>query len=187
MRWVSVLLWMFAGCAGPPVAPPPGRVFAERVPGVEGLDNFAKINDGLYRGAQPSDEGFRELQRRGIKTVINLRANYSEREAVEALGMKAVDIPLEAGLFEAESPNEAKLKAFFDVVLDPANQPVFVHCLRGKDRTGALSAVFRVEVEGWTAEDAIVEMRSFGFYDPYQGLLAFVRAYTPRGFKPTPR
>lgn len=75
------------------------------------------------------------------------------------------------------------MKQFFDVVLDRAKQPVFFHCAHGRDRTGTMAAPYRIEIDGWTADEAIAEMQAFGFDDVYAGLLEYVRAHKPRGFR----
>jgi hypothetical protein len=64
---------------------------------------------------------------------------------------------------------------------DPAAQPVFFHCRHGKDRTGTMAALYRIEVDGWTNEEAIEEMLAFGYHTIYQDLIDYVRAYEPRG------
>jgi protein tyrosine/serine phosphatase len=50
-------------------------------------------------------------------------------------------------------------------VNDPANAPVYVHCKGGKHRTGALTAVYRITHDNWTAEQAYEEMKQYGFND----------------------
>ncbi len=67
--------------------------------------------------------------------------------------------------------------------LDPKNQPGFFHCARGKDRTGTFAALWRIEVDGWTPDEAIEEMQAFGYHNYFDNLIAFVRDYKPRGFK----
>jgi len=160
-----------------------GKKFARQVQGVPGIENFAKVAPGLFRGGQPDAEGLEYLKRQGIKTVVNLRSSRSEKKEVEALGMAAVEIPLQGDIFGSAPPTEEQLKQFFDVVLDPARQGVFVHCAHGKDRTGTMLALYRMEVEGWTADEAIEEMQAFGYHDTYKDLIAFVRDYKPRGFR----
>src|SRR5436190_428795 len=81
-----------------------------------------------------------------------------------ALGLKVVEIPIRASL-TCDPPNPAQVKQFLDVVTDPANQPVYVHCQYGRDRTGAMCAVYRMEASGWTREEALEEMHAFGFRD----------------------
>ena len=72
-------------------------------------------------------------------------------------------------------------------MLDPAKRPVFVHCALGSDRTGTMMALYRIEADGWTNDEAIREMERFGFHDYYSDLRRFVRDYRPRGFRPPGR
>jgi len=155
-----------------------GRSWAERV---DGIPNMARLRPGLYRGAQPDRDQLRWLRERGFKTVVNLRSHDSDREAVERLGMTCVEIPMKAGLFDADPPTEAQVRRFFEVVLDPDRRPLFFHCAQGKDRTGTMAALYRIEVDGWTPEEAIEEMQAFGYHDFYDDLARFVRSYEPRG------
>src|SRR6476620_6258692 len=60
-----------------------------------GVPRFAVLADGLYRGGQPTDQGFQYLKQKGVRTIINLRAeDNSEAPLVENLGMKYVWIPI---------------------------------------------------------------------------------------------
>jgi tyrosine-protein phosphatase SIW14 len=164
------------------------RPFAQRLPDVAGLDNFARVNPTLYRGAQPTEEGFRQLKAMGVKTVIDFRSYHSTKKQVEAAGLTAVEIPLKADL-GSTPPDDEALKKFFEVVLDPAKQPVYIHCAFGKDRTGTMAAVYRLEVDHWTAEEALQEMEAFGYHNIYRDLINFVKSYKCRGFVqgPAPR
>jgi len=158
-----------------------GRPMATRIAGVPGLENFARVNDRLFRGAQPTAEGYRKLKELGVKTVINFRVHHSYKDEIEAAGMTSVEIPVRADIFGSKPPTEAQVKRFFDVVLDPARQPVFIHCMWGKDRTGTFSALYRMEMDGWTNEEAIEEMQAFGSYANYVDLQKYVKEYKPRG------
>ena len=177
------------GCGrdeGPkPTATTSQRPFAQRLPGVPGLDNFARVNPGLYRGAQPTEEGFKQLKAMGVKTVIDFRSHHSTKKQVEDAGMTPVEIPLKADLGSVPPDDEA-LKKFFEVVLDPARQPVYIHCAFGKDRTGTMAAVYRLEVDRWTPDEALQEMEAFGYHNIYKALIDYVRTYKPRGFVKTP-
>lgn len=183
---VPALIVSSCGPGGNP-PPPTGtttqRAFAQRLPGVPGLDNFARVNPSLYRGAQPTEEGFRQLKAMGIKTVIDFRSHHSTKPQVEAAGMTAVEIPLKADLISVPPDDEA-LKKFFEVVLDPARQPVYIHCAFGKDRTGTMAAIYRLEVDRWTSDEALQEMEAFGYHNIYHALIDYVRAYRHRGFAP---
>ncbi len=136
------------------------------------LRNFHRVSDQLYRGAQPDRNGFLELQRLGIKTVVNLRLSSSDRDLLRGTSLVPVDIPAEPWDLE-----EADVRAFLAVVTDPARLPVFVHCSHGADRTGAMSAIYRVVVQGWDKEEAIREMThgGFGYHTLWDNLPATIR------------
>jgi len=173
------------GCGGESRAKTTGtttqKPFAQRLQGVSGLENFARINPNLYRGAQPTDEGFKQLKSMGVKTVIGLRSNHSTKKEVEAAGLVSIELPLKADL-ESVPPTDAEIKKFMDVVLDPARQPCYFHCAFGKDRTGTMAAIYRMEMDGWTPTEALQEMDSFGYHTYYKDFAQFVRDYKPRGY-----
>lgn len=146
---------------------------SERIFGLPGLSNVGRVASGVYRGAQPKPEGYATLSAMGIRTVINLRLLHSEREAVTAAGMKSIEIPMNT--FKDVSPE--KVKRVIGFIRDPANQPVFVHCAHGQDRTGIVVAAYRMEADGWSREDAIAEMQAFGFNDIWHELMEFVQKY----------
>ena len=181
---VGLYLLILGSCAhGPaPVVSTTGRPFAERIEGKAGLSNFARIDPFLYRGAQPTAEGYRTLKEMGVRTVINFRSHHSYKSEIEAAGLACVEMPLQADLIGSEPPTDEQLKVFFATVLDPGLQPVFIHCMKGCDRTGTLSALYRMEVGGWTPDEAVQEMQAFGFNDYYADLINYVRAYKTRGF-----
>jgi tyrosine-protein phosphatase SIW14 len=183
MRWILPVLLVLASCADgpPPTSTTTDRPLARRLEDPN-LPNFAQVNDRLYRGGQPTAEGYRKLGERGVKTVVNLRSHHAYRRDVEAAGLKYVELPLRADLIDSDPPTDDELKRFFDIVLDPARQPVFIHCMGGKDRTGTLMAVYRMEIDGWTREEAIEEMQAFGFHDYYDDLMEYVQKYKLRGF-----
>jgi protein tyrosine/serine phosphatase len=130
------------------------------------IRRFEQVAPGLYRGGQPTAAGFGFLKWRGIRTIINLREEFDERAVVEALGFKYVYIPLDAG----DPIHERAIKTFLGTVNDPANQPVFVHCQRGSDRTGIMVGFFRIAMQGWDAERAYEEARLLGMHWWYRRL-----------------
>ena len=76
--------------------------------------------------------------------------------------------------------------AFLRVVADPARVPVFVHCSHGADRTGAMTAAYRVVVQGWDKEEAIREMiqGGFGYHTLWDNLPATIRKLDVPALKP---
>lgn len=138
---------------------------------IKGLTNFAKVSDVLYRGAQPTKEGFAELKKLGVKTVINLRAKHSDEAIIKGLDLKYFSIPINT--WSLDNKHTAQ---FLNIVLDKANQPVFVHCQHGSDRTGTMVAVYRVYAQKWKAEDAIKELPVFGFHKIWVNLKKYLRS-----------
>jgi tyrosine-protein phosphatase SIW14 len=174
-----------SGCAGPDTTKTTtetGRPLADRLSGEPGIENFACVNPSLYRGAQPTSEGYRRLRELGVKTVISFRSAHSSKAEVEACGMTCIEIPLQANILGSVPPTDEEVRRFFDIVLDPERQPVFIHCMAGRDRTGTMTALYRIEVDGWSPEEAAEEMRLFGFHTSFINLERFVAGYRSRGF-----
>jgi tyrosine-protein phosphatase SIW14 len=150
---------------------------AARIDDARGVDYAALVAPGLYRGGQPDADGVQWLSSIGVKTVINLRHYHGdhERELVQAAGMRYVRIPLES----TDPPTEDQVRRFLRVVNDPENQPVYVHCLHGVDRTGTMIAVYRMQHQGWSNVDALSEMEYFGAHSILHDLRRFVGSFTP--------
>jgi protein tyrosine/serine phosphatase len=147
---------------------------------VEGdLPRFAVLSDGLYRGGQPTEKGFRFLKEKGIKTVINLRAeDDSEAAMVQKLGMHYIRIPVNEIRPWSQIPPGA-IGKYFELVNNPANYPIFFHCRRGADRTGALAALYRMALQGWSAKKAYDEARDIGMRWYFGGLRSQIYDFHP--------
>lgn len=128
------------------------------------IPHFRIVTPGLIRGGQPTLEGVRYLQSLGVKTVINLRnekkSPSKEEYMARLLGMQYVNIPM-TGLTE---PSPTAILQFLNIVRNPANQPVFVHCLHGQDRTSAMIGIYHIAVDGWDAASAYRDMLKNGFH-----------------------
>ena len=125
------------------------------------IKNFGCVNETFYRGAQPKEQDYADLAAIGVKTVIDLQMGGVDREQalVEAQGMKFYRI----GMSDKNQPSPEQAELFLKIVNDPANQPVFVHCAGGRHRTGAMSAIYRITRDGWTADQAFQEMKQYDF------------------------
>ncbi len=125
------------------------------------IKNFGCINESLYRGAQPKERDYADLAAMGVKTIIDLQRDgqASEQGLVEAQGMKFYRI----GMSDKSQPSAEQAELFLKIVNDPANQPVFVHCAGGRHRTGAMSAIYRITHDGWSADQAYLEMKRYDF------------------------
>jgi tyrosine-protein phosphatase SIW14 len=144
------------------------------------LPNFHQVNATLYRGGQPQSAGFTRLASIGIRTVINLRdgderAKVEEKEVLAA-GLRYFNVPLDG----MGRPSDEKVERVLSIINAPENQPVFVHCKRGADRTGTIIAVYRISHDGWTSEQAKAEAKRYGLSMWEVGMKDYIRDYYER-------
>jgi protein tyrosine phosphatase (PTP) superfamily phosphohydrolase (DUF442 family) len=151
--FILVMVLMLLGTSGNGVANPSGRL---------AVDDFDKLNENYYRGGQPKPEDYVRLAALGIKTVVDLRQGGPDNEQtlLENAGVKFYSIPMTTSL----PPPETTIQEFLQIVNDPANQPVFVHCEDGHIRTGVMTALYRITHDGWTADQAYAEMKQHHFH-----------------------
>ncbi len=129
-----------------------------------GLHNGGRVNDFLFRGAQPREEGLPELKKLGVTTIVDLRGEDPgtrdrERQQAEALGLRFVNIPVSGW----KPPSNEQVAQFLSLFRSDPKQKIFVHCRFGDDRTGVFVATYRMAYQGWSAVQAMNEMYFFGF------------------------
>ena len=136
-----------------------------------GVGNFHKVSSVLYRGQQPTKAGMKALEKMGIKTVVNLRSFSSDRREMQGTKMLYNHITMKA--WHAE---DKELVQFLKIVTSRNNQPVFVHCQHGADRTGTMCAIYRIALQGWTMDQAIEEMTKggFGYHSIWKNLVDYI-------------
>ncbi|OGW33011.1 MAG: hypothetical protein A2X59_09360 [Nitrospirae bacterium GWC2_42_7] len=156
------------------VSLPSGIRSFEHILNLPGLDNVGRISPSVYRGNQPKKEGYKTLREIGIRTVINLRSHHREKNMVESIGMRYLAFPI--GMLERVKKDE--IKRIVQAIANPANQPVYVHCALGQDRTGIVVAAYRMDIDGWSLDEAEKEMQAFGFNDTWVHLKKFIRKYS---------
>ncbi|MBT3202409.1 MAG: hypothetical protein HN350_21120 [Phycisphaerales bacterium] len=159
----------------------PASHWAEKME-CSGVGNFHRVSDILYRGEQPTEEGFANLSKMGIKMVISLRQIHGDSKKIGDLPLKYKRIR-----FNTWSPKDEHVVEFLKLVADPENHPIFLHCKHGSDRTGMMCAVYRVVHEGWTREQAIAEWTKggFGFHAMFQNLLKYFRSTDLKSLAPS--
>jgi protein tyrosine/serine phosphatase len=137
-----------------------------------GLPNLHRVSATLFRSAQPSAEGMRRAAALGVKSVISLRAFHDDDEELAGTGLIEERIA-----FKSWHPEDEDVARFLRLACDPARQPALVHCQHGADRTGMMCAVYRMAVEGWSADAAVREMieGGYGFHPLWQDIVAYVR------------
>lgn len=141
------------------------------------LPNFHKVSDKLYRGAQPLNGAAKKLAELGVKTIINLRGEEDlsrvEQKEVETAGLRYFNV----GMPGLSAPSDEQVTRVMAIINNPENQPVFIHCKRGADRTGTIAAIYRISNEGWTAERAIAEARLHGMSWAEFGMRSYISDY----------
>jgi protein-tyrosine phosphatase len=159
---ISLLLALALPAANPQTKEttqsPKARAMGRKLEG-QGVPNFGEVTPTLYRGGLLSGDGLKALKKLGINVVVDVRANdKKEEQLVESLGMKYIAIP-----WHCPWPHDEVLARFLKVVHENHGKKIFVHCRLGDDRTGMMVAAYRMAEEGWTVDEAMNEMRSFGF------------------------
>jgi protein tyrosine/serine phosphatase len=135
---------------------------------LEGVPNLHRISDGIYRSAQPTALGMKNLKAMGIETIVNLRSFHSDRDEIGDLGLAYEHIYMKAW-----HPEEKEAVRFLQIVTNSRRIPVLFHCQHGADRTGTMCAIYRVAIQGWSKEAAIREMTQggYGFHGVWQNLI----------------
>ena len=145
-----------------------------------GIRNFDQVDDRVYRGAQPTDEGFRHLAKIGVSTVLDLQEadgrSRAEEKTVTAAGMRYVNVPM-TGL---TPPTEAQIAKILDLLENPAYGVVFVHCHRGADRTGAVIAAYRIDHAKWDNARALAEAEAHDMSFFQLPRKSFIRSFRSR-------
>lgn len=146
---------------------------------VPGIPNFHQVDEHIYRGAQPSPQGFHNLANLGIRTVIDLR-NGDGRESresgmVQKEGMRYLHVPM--GGFAA--PTQEQVYSVLHVLEDSGSWPVFVHCRRGADRTGTIAACYRIAHDQWPNEKALHEAKLDGMSRLELAMQRYILSFRP--------
>jgi protein tyrosine/serine phosphatase len=152
---LAVVIGFFAISASAQTSPS-----TEKFPNVK-IKNFGQMDTDYYRGGQPKEDEYASLKALGITTVIDLQIKPTkyEKSAVEALGMKYINIPME----DTEYPKADSIETFLKIINDPATGPAFVHCKGGRHRTGVTGAAYRFTKDHWNYDQAYQEMLNYDF------------------------
>jgi protein tyrosine phosphatase (PTP) superfamily phosphohydrolase (DUF442 family) len=179
-------LYLFAQTPSPTSVPAAAPAFPPLAHGeklrIPGIPNAGKITETLYRGAQPREVGLSELKILGITTIVDLRSEDRdkiawERKHAESLGLRFVHIPVDGW----SPPTDEQVVQFLSLFRDNPGQKIFMHCHFGDDRTGVFTALYRMGIEKWPAEQAMKEMYFFGFNGFWHpAMKSFIREFPAR-------
>ena len=143
--------------------------------------NFHIVDDGIWRSAQPSVESIAVMQKHGLKTIINLRGSEEnhlwESRICDSLGIQYFHVPMDG----REVPDTADLNNILRIIENKQNQPIMYHCLGGKDRTGIVTAIYRLKNSDVSFEEVHKEMLMYGYNEEeFPQLAEFVKNYRKR-------
>jgi protein tyrosine/serine phosphatase len=151
-------------------------------PAVNGIGNFGKVNDRLYRGAEPDSPAIKSLQQLGIKTIIDLRTPREvwPREAAKAAdaGMSYTNVPFNG----FGRPTDEQVDHVL-ALIETSPAPVFIHCEHGCDRTGTVIACYRIRHDHWPLPDAIHEADAYGLSTLERGMRNYLAAFAASAAK----
>jgi tyrosine-protein phosphatase SIW14 len=153
---------------------------------VAGIVRFGEVSPSLFRGGEPTLKGMETLKKMGVDIVVNMRGgrDKNEESEVKKLGMQYVSIP-----WHCPFPRDETFARFLKLIRDNSGKKIFVHCRLGDDRTGMAVAAYRMTEENWSAQEAMEEMKAFGFTDTHLLLcpsLAHYEKSFPRRLKTSP-
>lgn len=157
--------------------PPPQSANVLTTDILEPVDGLDKVDSNIFRGPLPDRHSLESAKKAGVTTIVSLcnekKAVAREAKDASALGLKFINIPLSA----LRRPSDADIRQFLDIVHRKDQDPVYVHCLHGRDRTGVMIGLYRVVENGWNGDDAYREMLRKGFRPFFTNLASPLFAY----------
>ncbi len=145
-----------------------------------GVPNFHQVNEHVFRGGQPANTAWNSLASLGIKVIVDLRPatehpTESEARAVEAAGMRYVNVPMK----KLGTPFDEAIFKVLALIQSDSGDRVLVHCQRGSDRTGTVIACYRILHDHWENQKALQEARAYGMYSIERGMMRYILNFNP--------
>jgi protein tyrosine/serine phosphatase len=147
---------------------------------MEGVSNLHRISPTLYRSEQPTALGMKNLEKLGIRTVINLRAFNDDKDEVKGTSLRTERVKILTWRIDDKHVIEV-----MRMLKKAENGPFLIHCQHGADRTGLMSAMYRVLEQGWTPEDALTELidGGYGYHSMWKNIVRYVRSVDPTSLR----
>jgi len=143
------------------------------------VENFYKVDNGVFRSGQPSRQAFREMEQLGIKEVLNLRNYHNDNDEAEGTNLVLHRVAMSA----SSSEWDKLVKAL--QIINNRKGPIVIHCWHGSDRTGLIVALYRIVFQRWTKEDALNELENggYGYHAIYGNIKTFIRNLAIEDFR----
>src|SRR5690349_27812 len=140
---------------------------------LEGVPNLHRITASLYRSEQPTALGMKNLEKLGIRTVINLRFFNSDEDEVKGTSLRT-----ERTKILTWSIGDRHVIEVMKLLGKTENGPFLIHCQHGADRTGLMTAMYRILEQGWTPDEALRELTDggFGYHSMWSNIIRYVKA-----------
>ncbi len=140
---------------------------------LEGVRNLYRITPMLYRSEQPTALGFKNLEKLGIRTIINLR--WFNNDDQETAGTQLRTERVRIVTWDIDDHHVIDVMR---LLKHTENGPFLIHCQHGADRTGLMSAMYRVLEQGWTTDEALQELTGggYGYHSMWKNILRYVRS-----------
>ncbi len=123
------------------------------------VSNLHQVTPVLYRSAMLDRADVAQLQALGVKTVISLRSFHADTAVLKDSGIRTVRIPINTWAIR----DRHVIEAMRSIRAAEEDGPVLLHCLHGADRTGMMTAMYRMLYQGWPREKAIDELKNGGY------------------------
>ena len=138
-----------------------------------GVPNLHRITPMLYRSEQPTALGMQNLEKLGIRTIINLRAFNDDEEEVRGTNLRTERTKILTWRVDDKHVIEV-----MTMLKKSENGPFLIHCQHGADRTGLMSAMYRMLEQNWSAEDALAELTGggYGYHSMWRNIKRYVRS-----------
>lgn len=122
------------------------------------LGNFYKIDANLYRSQKPTDEDLDTIKKLGIKSILSFREYHNDSDVFK----NEANVTLYRVKVKTSKMSTDEIKQSLEIIKN-APKPILIHCWHGSDRTGVISAAYRIIGQKWSKKDAIDEFKNGGY------------------------